>query len=145
MLSDEDLPVTNYLPLPSVFKEQIGRSAPPNTSSEVFIENLTGWLEKIIYKAMKLSKRLRSTSPVFVALIVLPMLILAWIIPCHADIHHCGGDCAHSQCCGGHSIPILLGVNPTLSVRPCSSPYHPVEEQPAFRIFASSIYRPPQA
>jgi hypothetical protein len=80
-----------------------------------------------------------------VGLILLPVLVLAWVIPCHADVHKCGGDCTHSQCCGGHSMLLLAAANPAPVIKYYSSPYHAVEEQPAFRIFVSSIYRPPQA
>jgi len=43
---------------------------------------------------------------------------MAWIIPCHADVHKCGGDCTRSQCCGGHSLPLLSAVNPGPDVSP---------------------------
>jgi hypothetical protein len=82
---------------------------------------------------------------VLVGLFLLPVLALAWFIPCHADVHNCAGDCAHSQCCGGHSMPLLAAANPAPVVSHFVSPYHAVEEQPTRNVFASSIFRPPQA
>ncbi|MHB9075022.1 MAG: hypothetical protein ACYC6G_16025 [Desulfobaccales bacterium] len=94
---------------------------------------------------MRLSRNSRRLGMAFVGLILLPVLVMVWTIPCHADGHKCGGDCTHSQCCGGHSMPLLSAVNPAPIVRHSVSPYHTVEVYPALRIFASCIYRPPQA
>ena len=80
---------------------------------------------------MKSSRGSRSLGMMLVGLFLLPMLALAWFIPCHADVHICAGDCAHSQCCGGHSMPLLSAANPAPIVRHFVSPYHAVEEQPA--------------
>ena len=82
---------------------------------------------------------------VLVGLFLLPVLVLAWYIPCHADAHMCAGDCSHSECCGGHSMPLLSAANAAPMVREYNSPYHAFEEQPQLRIFASSIFRPPRA
>jgi len=107
--------------------------------------NLTGGYEKIIYFSMKSSRSYRNPGMVLVGLFLLLLLTLAWIIPCHADVHRCEGDCAHSQCCGGHSMPLLSAAKAVPIVRHYFSPYHAIEEQPAPRIFASSIFRPPRA
>jgi len=72
-------------------------------------------------------------------------LALMWFVPCHADVHSCSGDCAHSQCCGGHSMPLLSAANPAPIAGYYVSPYYAVEKQPAPKIFASSIFRPPRA
>ena len=63
---------------------------------------------------------------VLVGLFLLPVLALAWVIPCHADVHNCAGDCAHSQCCGGHSMPLLAAANPAPIVSHYVSLYHAV-------------------
>jgi hypothetical protein len=82
---------------------------------------------------------------VLAGLFLLPVLVLAWFIPCHADVHNCAGDCAHSRCCGGHSMPLLSAANPVPDISHFVSPYYVVEEQPAYNLFASSIFRPPRA
>ena len=111
-----------------------------------FLENNLTWgYEKIIYYSMKSSRSSRNPGMVLVGLFLLLLLTLAWFIPCHADVHKCAGDCAHSQCCGGHSMPLLSAANPAPIVRHFVSPYHAVEEQPARNLFASSIFRPPRA
>ena len=94
---------------------------------------------------MKFSRGSRSLGMVLVGLFLLPVLTLTWCIPCHADVHMVDGDCAHSQCCGGHSLPLLSAANPTPIIRHFVSPYHAVEEQPTRNVFASSIFRPPWA
>src|SRR5665811_1487235 len=94
---------------------------------------------------MKSSRSSHRLGIMLVGLALLSTLALAWFIPCHADVHRCGGDCAHSECCGGHSMPLLSAANPAPVVRHYFSPYHAIEEQPAPRIFASSIFRPPRA
>jgi hypothetical protein len=94
---------------------------------------------------MKSSRSSRNPGMVLVGLFFLLLLTSAWIIPCHADFHSCEGDCAHSQCCGGHSMPLLSATNPVPIVSHFVSPYHAVEEQPARNVFASSIFRPPRA
>ena len=106
---------------------------------------LTEVMVKIIHYNMKLSRSSRSLGMMLVGLFLLLLLTLAWIIPCHADVHRCEGDCAHSQCCGGHSMPLLSAANPAPVVRHYISPYYATEEQPAFIIFASNIFRPPRA
>ena len=111
-----------------------------------FLENNLTWgYEKIIYYSMKSSRGSRRLGIMLVGLALLSTLALAWFIPCHADVHNCAGDCAHSQCCGGHSMPLLSAANPAPIVSHFVSPYHAVEEQPARNIFASSIFRPPRA
>jgi hypothetical protein len=94
---------------------------------------------------MKFSRGSRSLGMVLVGLFLLLLLTLAWVIPCHADVHRCEGDCAHSQCCGGHSMPLLSAAKAVPKVRHYFSAYHAIEEQPAPKIFASSIFRPPRA
>ena len=111
-----------------------------------FLENNLTWgYEKIIYYFMKSSRGSRRLGIMLVGLALLSTLALAWIIPCHADVHRCEGDCAHSQCCGRHSMPLLSAANPAPIVRHCVSSYHAVEEQLARNVFASSIFRPPRA
>ena len=107
--------------------------------------NLTWGYEKIIYYAMTSSRSSRRLGIMLVGLALLSTLALAWIIHCHADVHTCAGDCAHGQCCGGHSMPLLSAANPAPIVRHFVSPYYAVEEQPARNVFASSIFRPPRA
>ncbi len=82
---------------------------------------------------------------VLVGLVLLPALALAWLIPCHADIHSGAGACPHSDCCGGHAMPLLFAANPVPVVRHYISPCHTTEEQPAFLFFTPSIFRPPRA
>lgn len=94
---------------------------------------------------MKFSRGSRSLGMVLVGLVLLPVLVLAMVHTCHADVHNCAGGCAHSECCGGHSMPLLAVANPVPIVRHFVSPYHAVEEQPARNVFASSIFRPPRA
>ncbi|MFA5110404.1 MAG: hypothetical protein WC443_03270 [Desulfobaccales bacterium] len=94
---------------------------------------------------MNFARSSRSLVIVLVGLVLLPALVLAWLIPCHADSHNCAGDCAHSKCCGGHSMPLLCAASPAPVVSHYISPYQASEEQPAFLIFASSIFRPPRA
>jgi hypothetical protein len=111
-----------------------------------FLENKLTWgHEKIIYYPMKLSRNSSRLGIMLVGLALLSTLALAWFTPCHADVHNCAGDCAHSQCCGGHSMPLLSAANPAPVVRHFVSPYHAVEEQPTRNVFASSIFRPPRA
>jgi hypothetical protein len=113
--------------------------------ARVMGNNLTGGYEKIIYYSMKSSRSSRNPGMVPVGLFLLLLLTLAWIIPCHADVQTCEGDCAQSECCGGHSMPLLSAVNPAPIIGQYISPYHAVEVQPTPRIFASSIFRPPRA
>jgi len=80
-----------------------------------------------------------------VVLFLLSAFMLTGVNHCHADVHNCAGDCAHSECCGGHSMPLLSAAKAVPIVRHYFSPYHAIEEQPAPRIFASSIFRPPRA
>jgi hypothetical protein len=94
---------------------------------------------------MKFSRGSRSLGMVLVGLVLLPVLVLAMVHTCHAYVHNCAGDCAHSECCGGHSMPLLPAANPAPIVSHFASPYHAVEEQPARNLFASSIFRPPRA
>ncbi|MGB8992087.1 MAG: hypothetical protein WCD80_08540 [Desulfobaccales bacterium] len=95
---------------------------------------------------MKFSRGSRSLGMVLVGLVLLPVLVLAMVHTCHADGgHRCDGNCTHSECCGGHSMPLLAVANPVPIVRHSVSPYHAIEEQPTLRIFASSIFRPPRA
>jgi hypothetical protein len=94
---------------------------------------------------MKSLRSSRNPGIVLVGLFLLLLLTLAWFIPCHADVHNCTGDCAHSQCCGGHSMPLLSAANLAPVVSQFVSPYHAVEEQPARNVFTSSIFRPPRA
>jgi len=83
---------------------------------------------------------------VLVGLFLLPLLVLAMVHICHADGGHgCVGNCAHSQCCGAHSMPLLSAANPAPVVSHFASPYHAVEEQPAHNLFTFSIFRPPRA
>lgn len=111
-----------------------------------FLENNLTWgYEKIINYFMKSSRSSRNPGMVLVGLFLLLLLTLAWIIPCHADVHNCAGDCAHSQCCGGHSMPLLSAANPAPIIRHFVSPHYAIEEQPARNVFASSIFRPPRA
>lgn len=111
-----------------------------------FLENKLTWgYEKIIYYSMKSLRSSRNPGMMLVGLFLLLLLTLAWIIPCHADVHRCEGDCAHSECCGGHSMPLLSAANPAPMLQHFVSPYHAVEEQPARNLFASSIFRPPRA
>ncbi len=94
---------------------------------------------------MNSSSGSRRLGLMLVGLVLLPLLALAWIIPCHADIHKCDEGCPHGDCCGGHSMPLLTKANP----RPVSphycSPFHTAEEKLALKIFVSSIFRPPRA
>ena len=81
-----------------------------------------------------------------VGLVLLPMLVLAMVHICHADGgHRCVGNCAHTQCCGAHSMPLLFAADVAPIVRNYVSPYHAVEKQPVLKIFASNIFRPPRA
>jgi hypothetical protein len=81
-----------------------------------------------------------------VGLILLPVLVLAMVHICHADGgHSCAGNCAHSQCCGAHSMPFLFAADVAPIVRNYVSPYHAVEKHPALKIIAFSIFRPPRA
>ena len=110
------------------------------------MENKLTWgHEKIIYYPMELSRTPRKLGIMLVGLALLSTLALAWFIPCHADVHNCAEDCAHSECCGGHSMPLLSAANPAPMLQHFVSPYHAVEEQPAHNLFASSIFRPPRA
>ena len=111
-----------------------------------FLENnLTGGYEKIIYYFMKSSRGSRRLGIMLLGLALLSTLALTWSIPCHADVHRCGGDCAHSGCCGGHSMPLLFAADVAPMVKHFISPCYAVEEQPARIVFASSIFRPPRA
>ena len=101
-------------------------------------------MERLSLTQMKSSRSSRRLGIVLVGLVLLPVLALTWFIPCHADVHRCVGDCAHSECCGGHSMPLLFAAKAVPIVRHYFSPYHAIEEQPAPRIFASSIFRPPE-
>ena len=94
---------------------------------------------------MQFSRGSRIPGMVLVGLFLLPVLALTWCIPCHADAHMCEGDCTHSACCGCHSMPLLCAANAVPIIRHFVSPYYAFEVHPALRIFASSIYRPPQA
>lgn len=94
---------------------------------------------------MKFLRGNRSRALVLVGLVLLPALALAWLIPCHADLHSATGACPHSDCCGGHSMPLLCAANPAPVVSHYISPCHASEEQPAGLIFAPSIFRPPRA
>src|SRR5665811_2115312 len=94
---------------------------------------------------MKSSRSSHRLGIMLVGLALLSTLALAWFIPCHADVHNCAGDCAHSQCCGGHSMPLLSAANHAPIVRHFVSPYQAIEEQLARNVFASSIFRPPRA
>jgi len=95
---------------------------------------------------MKFSRGSRSLGLVLVGLVLLPVLVLAMVHTCHADGgHRCVGNCAHTQCCGAHSMPLLSAANPAPIVSHFFSPYHAVEEQPTRNAFASSIFRPPRA
>ncbi len=84
-------------------------------------------------------------SFMLMGLVLLPLLGLAWIIPCHADIHKCDEGCPHGDCCGGHSMPLLTAANPAPGIENYFSPFHTAEDQLPFRAFASSIFRPPRA
>ena len=75
---------------------------------------------------------------------LLAALALAWCIPCHADAHNCAGECPHSQCCGGHAMPLLFEVNPAPIISDYFSSCHAAEEQPVPSVLVSSIFRPPQ-
>jgi hypothetical protein len=94
---------------------------------------------------MKSSRGSRRLGIMLVGLVLLSTLALAWFIPCHADVHNCAGDCAHSRCCGGHSMPLLSAANSAPIISHFASPYHAVEEQPTYNLFTSSIFRPPRA
>jgi len=100
------------------------------------------WKDDLSY-CMKSSRRFGNPGMVLVGLFLLPVLALAWCIPRHADVHSCAGDCAHSRCCGGHSMPLLSANNPVPNISHFTSPAYVVEEQPAYSLFASSIFRPP--
>lgn len=98
-----------------------------------------------LYYCLKSSIRFGNPGMVLVGLFLLPVLALAWCIPCHADVHSCSGDCAHSRCGGGHSMPLWSAHNPVPDISHFTSPSYVVEEQPAYSLLASSIFRPPQA
>ena len=100
--------------------------------------------EKIIYYPMKLSRSSRSLGMVLVGLVLLPLLTLAWFIPCHADVHNCAGIAPTANAAAATRC-LLSAANPAPIVGHYVSPYHAVEEQPARNVFASSIFRPPRA
>jgi hypothetical protein len=103
-------------------------------------------MKRFNYYPMKSSHQSRSSGMLLVALVLLPVLVLAMVHTCHADGgHRCVGNCNHTQCCGAHSMPLLSAANPTPIIGQYVSPYHAVEEQAAQKIFASSIFRPPRA
>ena len=109
-----------------------------------FLENNLTWgYEKTIYYSMKSSRSSRNPGMVLVGLFLLLLLTLAWIIPCHADVHRCEGDCAHSECCGGHSMPLLSAANAAPMLRYFVSSYHAVEERPRQQFLPPAFSVPP--
>ena len=101
-------------------------------------------MKRLSNHLMKFSRGSRSLGMVLVGLFLLPVLVFAWCIPCHADAHMCGGDCTHSECCGCHSMPLTFAANAAPMIKDYNSPYHSVEEQPLLKIFASIIFHPPR-
>ncbi len=81
---------------------------------------------------------------VLACMVLIPVLA-AWVIPCQekAPLHQ--GSPAHSDCCGGHSVPCLSSAHPAPQVFLAMTVFHPFDQHFVAKIFDSDIYRPPRA